>query len=82
MPLSTDERGLLRLVAQSPAPAAMSDIFVVMNPAPRGMNEKHPGHEVWLKRQLALYEVAVSLDSTNLYGSCIPPTEPARTWLR
>jgi hypothetical protein len=44
----------------------MSDFFPVINPAPPGMNEEHPGQEAWLNRQLRMYETSVRLYQKNL----------------
>ncbi|MGI5352677.1 hypothetical protein ACQEU8_31520 [Streptomyces sp. CA-250714] len=61
MVLSTDERDLLQMIADSPQPVAMSDYFPVLNPAEPGMDENHPGHEAWTERHIAWNGVSVAL---------------------
>jgi hypothetical protein len=89
--LSTDERALLTLIAQSPEPSVMSDFFRELNPAEPGMNEHHPGHEARLLRQLEWYRVSVQLWQNNLVrvvdpsngerGDLVEPTEEGRAAL-
>ncbi|WP_149180489.1 hypothetical protein [Streptomyces sp. TRM49041] len=72
MALSTDERDLLQMIADSPKPVAMSDYFPVLNPAEPGMDENHPGHEAWTERQIAWHGVSLQLWKQNLVRVVVP----------
>lgn len=64
--LSEDEQQLLDRIAQSPAPLAMSDYFVLLNPAGPDVVEGHPDHDAWVQRQLAWFGVSVQLAEKSL----------------
>ncbi|OKJ92686.1 hypothetical protein AMK26_34565 [Streptomyces sp. CB03234] len=72
MVLSSDERDLLKLVAQAGRPVWMSEYFPVLNPAEPGMDENHPGHEAWTERQMAWYGVSISLWKRGLVRVVVP----------
>jgi len=72
MALSTDERALLTLIAESPEPVVMSDFFHELSPAEPGMNEDHPGHEAWLLRQMEWHGVSVALWQQDLVRVAVP----------
>jgi hypothetical protein len=91
MALSTDERALLTLIAKSPEPVVMSDLFHELSPAEPGMNEHHPGHEAWLLRKTEWNGVSVGLWQQDLVrvvipangerGDMVEPTEAGRAAL-
>ncbi|ODA69363.1 hypothetical protein APS67_006475 [Streptomyces sp. AVP053U2] len=72
MALSTDERDLLQMIADSPKPLVMSDCFPALNPAEPGMDENHPGHEAWTERQIAWYGVSAQLWKRELVRVVVP----------
>ncbi|MBT2423894.1 hypothetical protein J7F04_40380 [Streptomyces sp. ISL-24] len=72
--MSNEERGLLQMIAQSPQPVAMSDCFLVLNPAEPGMDGNHPGHEAWAERQLAWHGVSAELWKKGLVHVVTQPT--------
>ncbi|MFB8777956.1 hypothetical protein [Streptomyces broussonetiae] len=92
MALSTDERALLQMIADSPKPLVMSDCFPDLNPAEPGMDENHPGHEAWTERQIAWYGVSAQLWKRDLvrvvvpsdgsYGDLVEITDAGRGALR
>ncbi|MFH8411281.1 hypothetical protein ACH4FX_41930 [Streptomyces sp. NPDC018019] len=91
MSLSTDERALLTLISASPEPVVMSDFFHELSPPAPGMNERHPGHEEWLLRQIEWHRVSVRLWQQNYVrivapangerGDMVKPTEVGLTAL-
>ena len=72
MPLSTDERDLLSLVAKSTTSVAMSDFFETINPPAAGLNEDHPEYPAWSERQVVLYGVSVRLWQQGFVRTVIP----------
>ncbi|WP_086809977.1 MULTISPECIES: hypothetical protein [Streptomyces] len=91
MVLSTDERSLLTLITKCPEPVVMSDFFHELSPPAPGMNEHHPGHEGWLRRQIEWHSVSVELWQRGLVriavpangerGDMVEPTEVGRAAL-
>lgn len=65
MTLSNDERELLRLVDESTAPVAMSDLFHTIHPPAPGLDEHHPDHEAWAELQLGLYGASINLHANG-----------------
>lgn len=70
--LSEEERLLLERIAQSPAPLAMSDYFVLLNPAGPEVVEGHPAHDTWMERQIDWYGVSVELARRALVYVAVP----------
>ncbi|MET8677121.1 hypothetical protein ABZW18_05850 [Streptomyces sp. NPDC004647] len=77
MTLSNDERELLRLVDESTAPVAMSDLFHIIHPPAPGLDEHHRDHEAWTELQLGLYGASISLQ-TNRFVRIVSPANGER----
>ncbi|GCE02196.1 hypothetical protein [Embleya hyalina] len=75
MDLSDDERALLREIAASPKPVAMSDFFHELSPPPGPFpsEEGAPKQEAWTQRQIDWYGVSLSLWRTG----CVRVVSPA-----
>lgn len=83
--MSSVERALLTLIANSPEPVVMSDFFHELSPPAPDMNEHHPGHEEWLLSQIEWHRVSVQLWQQGLVrvvapangerGDMVEPTE-------
>lgn len=61
MTLSNDERAILRRVADSPEPVAMSDYFHDIHPPVPGMTEDSPEQEAWTMKQIDLFGAGIDL---------------------
>jgi hypothetical protein len=70
--LSEDERRLLERIAQSPAPSAMSDYFVLLNSVDPDAVEGNPSRDAWVERQITWYGVSVQLAEKNLVHVAVP----------
>lgn len=64
--LTAEAARLLQHIGQAPAPLAMSDHFVLLNPSPHGFGEHHPEHPAWTERQLAYYAASVEVMERGL----------------
>lgn len=64
--LSPQARALLQHIGQAPAPLAMSDHFVVLNPRPPEFGEDHPEHPAWTERELALHAASAEIAAAGL----------------
>lgn len=62
MTLTARERLLLERVAQAPAPLAMSDYFLLLNPRPVSGEED----SAWVQRELGWHAVAARLLDNDL----------------
>jgi hypothetical protein len=72
--LSTDERRLLELIAQSKDPVAPSDFFHTIHPPtfPTSAPDDDPDREEWTNLQLGLYGAMLHLHELNLIRVVVP----------
>ncbi|MEU6925552.1 hypothetical protein [Streptomyces sp. NPDC046631] len=68
MTLNQDERELLRLIAATGKPVAMSDFFHAMYPPnfDRNVPADDPDREAWVELQMGLYRASVTLWQSDL----------------
>lgn len=72
--LSTDERRLLELIAQSKEPVAPSDFFHTIHPPTFDSSapEDDPDREAWSERQIGLYGAMLRLHDLGLIRIAVP----------
>lgn len=72
--LSTDERRLLKLIAQSKEPVAPSSFFHTIHPPTfdYSASEDDPAREEWSERQVGLYGAMLRLHDLGLIRVVVP----------
>ncbi|MEV0580916.1 hypothetical protein [Streptomyces sp. NPDC050392] len=74
MTLNDDERQLLALFAQQPAPVDAFSLYRTLNLPPAGLSdgEGDPRHKAWTERQLELTKASLTLWQRALVRVAVP----------